>query len=63
MKRRSDAMRVLISDTVKHPDRDEQGEVVDIYTNPACLLRTLVIKWESGDTEELSELEFGPLDD
>ncbi len=56
-------MRVLISDTVKHPDRDEQGEVVDIYTNPACLLRTLVIKWESGDTEELSELEFGPLDD
>ncbi|MCL6443802.1 MAG: hypothetical protein K6T83_10175 [Alicyclobacillus sp.] len=56
-------MHAYIGDCVKHPDRDEQGEVVDIRTNPACLLRTLVIKWESGETEELSELEFGPLDD
>ncbi|GLG01935.1 hypothetical protein Alches_19760 [Alicyclobacillus hesperidum subsp. aegles] len=56
-------MRKCVGDTVKHPERDESGQVVGIITNPACLLRTLVIEWDSGETEEWSEIEFGPLQD
>ncbi|MDQ0191087.1 hypothetical protein J2S03_002955 [Alicyclobacillus cycloheptanicus] len=40
-------MHAYIGDCVKHPDRDEQGEVVDIRTNPACLLR-----WSSNGNQE-----------
>lgn len=56
-------MHAHIGEQVTHPESGEQGKVVDILSNPACLLRTLVITWEAGETEELSELEFGPLDD
>lgn len=56
-------MHAQIGDAVTHPDNGEQGEVIDILTNPACLLRTLVVTWKNGETEEISELEFGPLDD
>lgn len=56
-------MHTRIGDQVTHPQNGQIGEVIDILTNPACLMRTLVIHWVSGDTEELAELEFGPLDD
>lgn len=56
-------MRAKIGDVVTHPETAEQGEVRDILTNPACLIRTLVITWQSGESEEMSELEFGPLED
>lgn len=56
-------MHANIGDHVTHPESGQHGEVIDILTNPACLLRTLVITWEHGETDELSELEFGPLDD
>lgn len=52
-----------IGDQVTHPENGEQGTVIEILSNPACLIRTLVITWNTGETEELSELEFGPLDD
>lgn len=56
-------MHAHIGDEVVHPQNEEQGQVIDIQTNPACLMRTLVIRWSSGEVEELAELEFGPLDD
>lgn len=56
-------MHASIGDNVTHPETGAQGKIIAILTNPACLLRTLVIKWANGETEELSELEFGTLDD
>lgn len=56
-------MHAHIGDQVTHPESRKQGRIIEILKNPACLLRTLVITWETGETEELSELEFGPLDD
>lgn len=56
-------VRKQIGDVVTHPETGEQGEVQEILTNPACLLRTLVISWQSGEMEEMDELEFGPLED
>lgn len=56
-------MHAQVGDYVNHPDTGERGEVIRILTNPACLIRTLVITWNNGATEEWSELEFGPLDD
>lgn len=40
------------------------GMVLRVRRNPACLMRTLVVRWN--DTfviEELEEIEFGPLED
>lgn len=40
------------------------GMVLQVRRNPACLMRTLVVRWN--DTfviEELEEIEFGPLED
>ncbi len=56
-------VRKQIGDVVTHPQTGEQGEVREVVTNPACLLRTLVIAWQSGGVEEMDELEFGPLED
>ncbi|MCL6547282.1 MAG: hypothetical protein K6T30_00060 [Alicyclobacillus sp.] len=56
-------MRFQIGDTVVHPGTQRTGTVVEIHTNPACLLRTLDIEWEDGTYEEVEELEFGPMDD
>lgn len=56
-------MYVKIGDKLIHPENGESGEVIAVETNPACLLRTLVIQWENGETDEWSELEFGPLED
>lgn len=56
-------MHANIGDHVTHPESGEQGKVIGILTNPACFLRTLVITWANGETEEMCELEFGPLDD
>ena len=39
------------------------GTVVEVVTNPACLMRTLVVRWQDGETEEVEEIVFGPLDD
>ncbi|MCL6453963.1 MAG: DUF488 domain-containing protein [Alicyclobacillus sp.] len=56
-------MRVQIGDTVEHPESGRKGQVLDIHTNPACLIRTFDIRWEDGTEEEVEELAFGPLDD
>ena len=56
-------MRLKPGDRVRHPDCNLDGKVIDIQINPACLLRTLVVTWENGETEEWSELEFGPIED
>lgn len=46
------------------PGRNEQhGVVLEVRTNPACLMRSLLIRWDDGEVEELEELEFGPLED
>lgn len=39
------------------------GTVVEVLTNPACLMRTLVVVWQDGESEEVEEILFGPLDD
>lgn len=36
LKRRGDNVHANIGDSVKHLDRDERGEVIDIRPNPAC---------------------------
>ena len=56
-------MRIHIGDRVCHPTTERTGEVADIHESYACLMRTLVVKWDDGQVEELEELEFGPLED
>ncbi|QQE80179.1 hypothetical protein [Alicyclobacillus sp. SO9] len=56
-------MRIHVGSQVNHPELQRVGTVVDIHTNPACLLRQLVVEWDDGEIEELEELEFGPLED
>lgn len=56
-------MRHRIGDRVKHPSMDKEGEILEIKTNPACLLRQFVVQWADGEEEELEELDFGPLED
>jgi hypothetical protein len=47
------------------PDQQREGTVIDVRTNPACLMRTLVVHWHDDQEgiEELEEIEFGPLED
>jgi hypothetical protein len=56
-------MKLKIGDFVNHPVTHKKGSIIEIYQNPACFLRLLVIRWEDGEIEELEELEFGPLED
>lgn len=56
-------MRIHVGSQVQHPVLKREGKVVDIHTNPACLLRQLVVEWDDGEIEEVEELEFGPLED
>lgn len=56
-------MRLKVGDEVNHPVTQQKGKVLDIHVNPACLIRTLDIRWEDGTEEEMDELEFGPLED
>ncbi|UOF89986.1 hypothetical protein LSG31_19285 [Fodinisporobacter ferrooxydans] len=56
-------MRLKTGDCVEHPQTKKKGYIIQIFQNPACFIRTLVIRWEDGEIEELEELEFGPLDD
>jgi hypothetical protein len=46
-----------------------RGRVEEVREHPACLMRTVVVRWLALDgthleeeVEELEELEFGPLD-
>lgn len=39
------------------------GMVIEVRRNPACHLRGLVISWDDGAVEELTEDHFGPIDD
>lgn len=55
-------MAYSIGDTVNHPGDGRSGVIEEIITNPACLLRQLVIRFEDGQVEEMEELDFGPLD-
>lgn len=51
-------MHARIGDRVVHPREGKPGVIMDILTNPACLLRTLVIQWDSreiGEWEEVTE--------
>jgi hypothetical protein len=66
-------MAIQAGDTVQDPrvsDRVRLGRVLKVRTNPACLMRVLLIRWEDGadldgpgDEEELEEIAFGSLDD
>lgn len=59
-------MAIQLGTTVRDPrDPSRCGTVVGIHTNPACLMRSLEIRWEDAgaDIEELEEIEFGPLED
>jgi hypothetical protein len=44
------------------PGQVKDGVIFDIVTNPACIMRHLVVRWSDGTIEELEELEFGPLE-
>lgn len=56
-------LRFQIGEKVTHPTEAREGTVLEIRTNPACLMRHLLVEWENGETEEIEELEFGPLED
>jgi hypothetical protein len=56
-------VRSVIGDFVCHPTSARKGQIVDIYENPACLMRLFTIQWDDGEQEEVEELEFGPLED
>ncbi len=48
------------------PEGERAGRVVAVRVNPACLMRTLVVRWLDSpgeELEELDEVEFGPMDD
>jgi hypothetical protein len=53
---------IAVGDAVQHPNDGRKGVVLDVITSPACLMRFLVVRWEDGETEELEEWQFGPLD-
>ncbi|PSR32460.1 MAG: hypothetical protein C7B46_14160 [Sulfobacillus benefaciens] len=62
------ALAILEGDTVtdpREPHKGRKGCVMRVRTNPACLMRSLEIRWENAPDilEELEELEFGPLED
>lgn len=49
---------------VSHPrNPSQQGLVIRVHTNPACLMRSLEIQWSDAVIEEWEEIEFGPLED
>lgn len=55
-----------VGDRVMDPrPRPEHGSgiIIEIRKNPACHLRGLVISWDDGEIEELTEDHFGPIDD
>lgn len=54
---------IFVGQTVQLPGTERVGEVIDICTNPACLMRVLIVRWRDGEVEELNEIEFGPLSD
>ncbi len=56
-------MRPIVGDNVCHPVSERTGKIVEIYENPACLMRLFTVQWDDGEVEELEELEFGPLED
>ncbi|MHB1505451.1 MAG: hypothetical protein ACYCO4_03160 [Sulfobacillus sp.] len=39
------------------------GTVLEVTRNPACLMRTLTVSWLDGETEDVEETLFGPLED
>ncbi|MCL5116408.1 MAG: hypothetical protein M1272_04595 [Firmicutes bacterium] len=49
----------------RRPHEQRMGKVIAVRRNPACLMRTLVIRWsdEIPTIEEMEEIEFGPLED
>lgn len=61
-------LAILEGDTVmdpREPHKGRKGLVIGVRRNPACLMRTLRIRWENAPDilEELEEVEFGPLED
>lgn len=56
-------MAIKPGDRVRHPRDSREGLVLRVLVNPACLMRTLVVRWQDGTVEEVEELEFGPLED
>lgn len=61
-------MAIQAGERVRDPRAAEgakprEGLVLTVERNPACLLRTVVVRWDDGEVEELAETEFGPLGD
>lgn len=60
-------MAIQVGDKVVDPRRSTKGRrglVLQIRTNPACLMRSVIIRWvDTGVEEELDEIEFGALED
>lgn len=56
-------MALQPGDSVRRPENGEPGIVLEVITNPACLMRVLRVRWQSGEIEEREELDFGPLRD
>lgn len=60
-------MAIQEGDKVTDPRRagpSRMGTVMQVRRNPACLMRTLVVRWyDDKSIEELEEMEFGPLED
>ena len=53
-----------MGDAVAHPDDGRKGRVLEIRTNPACLMRYLVIEWtDTHEIEEVEQIMFGALED
>lgn len=60
-------MAIQAGDVVVDPrcaPKLRMGTVIGVKRNPACLMRSLVIRWnDDASIEELEEIEFGPLQD
>ena len=70
LRERGRKMALHIGDRVVDPRNirlTRVGRVVAIRSNPACLMREIVVHWEDArdaqEQESLDEIEFGPLDD
>ncbi len=65
--RRGRSLMLGIGDEVSDPrpgvSRGRLGTVLEIQRNPACLMRTLIVRWAGGELEEVEETLFGPLED
>lgn len=57
-------MKFSAGNRVTHPSESgKEGIILAVRRNPACLMRSVEIRWDDGSDEEIEEIAWGPLED